>query len=333
MSNHQNLSACHFIDHLAYLRDDTVWVESRAARLESEEKAALIKFVHDLHDMNTENFDKRFLKASGNNYLGEDYFKRLQDRKRREFVRNVFIAAAIRQKILREEKSENMAVKNYLYDFFLRNEALTDEEKTLLHRYALALWILSDIYQNEGKKTLMMGVATHLQGSDVYIEYTTGGKNTPATARRVRLHEEIAGYSPRQRPPRDGNKQRSSDVIVKRGRGRPRKNTLSHPIPMLHDDEMVLSFEEFEDSTAGDSSSFIDSLDEDDFNEDESSAITFEDEDTTIQIYHDYHAHQLVTFKVEDTTIDAAMWEFLESLNKDEDALIDASMWEHIDNK
>lgn len=290
------LCSCYFIqeDDLAYLRDETVWVESRAARLETKEKAALIKFVHDLHGMN---INKSFLKASLNKYLNETDFKRLQDRKRRDFVRNIFIAAAIREMILQEETSENMAEnrKHFLRDYpFLCDEIGTDEELTYLIRFVRALWFLSRIYKKEGKKTLMMGVATHLQGSDVYIEYTTGGKNTPATARRVRLHEVITGYSPKQRPPRDGNKQRSSDVIVKRGRGRPRKNTLSHPIPMFQDDDMILSSEDFSD----DLSLSLDSLDEL-YTRDDISAMTGEDEDTSMTISDDT-AEPLINYDDDD---------------------------------
>mmetsp|Transcript_12872 Transcript_12872/g.13912 ORF Transcript_12872/g.13912 Transcript_12872/m.13912 type:complete len:341 (+) Transcript_12872:29-1051(+) len=271
------LSSCHFTetDDLVYLQDDTVWIESRAERLEDEEKESLFKFIHQLHGMDIGAFDKKFIKLALKNYFGKAERNRLNACKRQNLVRNIFLAAIIREVILRTETSESMTKnrESFLEEFdFLQNEEGTDEELTWLNRYARALKILSRLYENEGKKTLMMGVAAHLQGSSVFTEYTTGGANKPETERRVNLHGSIANYRPKKRPPRLGKPENISEAAVKRGRGRPRKNPLSSPTESLRKtkkaktkqiwvDELTLSYHEH--AVLLSSFSFSESSDED----------------------------------------------------------------------
>eukprot|EP01040_Poterioochromonas_malhamensis_P012250 gene12250-13395_t len=251
------LSKCCFTekDDLAYLTDDITWIESRAPRLETHEKQYLSELIILLHGMDPSSFNKKFF-----HHVWKNCFNKSgrEDCKRQNLVRNIFLAAIIREVILRTETSESMTKnrESFLEEFdFLQNEEGTDEELTWLNRYARALKILSEIY-NEGKKTLMMGVAAHLQGSSVFTEYTTGGANKPETSRRVRLHEMITGYAPKKRPPRDGKKESPSQATVKRGRGRPRKSPMSSQINSECDKNAKLIsedlFEEFSDLSGED---------------------------------------------------------------------------------
>lgn len=239
----RSLSLCHFIDEddITYLKDDMLWIDKFREELESDEILALFKLIERLHLMGIGDFTPVFYRGVFKNCLNEIQRKRLEEcgRKKKDLVRDIFLATVLREHILKGETPEKMreARESFLGKFpFLQDENETgcDDELTWLNRYARALKYLSTIYDsNKGKKTLMMGVATHLQGSPVYIAYPTGGDNSPETERREKLLKAITKYVTKQRPPRHGGKDSSSEMTMHSGRGRPRKRLLSNPLEPL----------------------------------------------------------------------------------------------------
>jgi hypothetical protein len=73
-----------------------------------------------------------------------------------------------------------------------------------------------------GNKQFYLNIGAHLQGSDTYTEYITGGANRPETQRRVDIFETITNVKPKTRAPRN-SKKKDDETLVKRGRGRPKK--------------------------------------------------------------------------------------------------------------
>eukprot|EP01040_Poterioochromonas_malhamensis_P005967 gene5967-6414_t len=211
------LSSCHFIDEddITYLKDDMAWIDKFREELEADEILALFELIERLHLMGIEEFTPVFYRGVLKNFLNETQRERLKEyeRKKKDLVRDIFLATVLREHILREETPDKMreARESFLGKFpFLQDENETgcDVELTWLNRYARALKYLSTIYDsNKGKKTLMMGVATHLQGSPVDTAYPTGSGSKPTTRRRVKLLNEITNYVPKKGAQEEEQKQ------------------------------------------------------------------------------------------------------------------------------
>jgi hypothetical protein len=229
------LSSCNFQENndLEYLLDDGEWIESRSEKLKLFEKETLIKLVQRLHSISFDAINESFFCKLLSNCFERQYIKQMIQEKRKVSVRMIFLATVVREIILRCETNEAMEEgrETFLNKYsFLNEQEGTDTELTWLNRYERALRYLMLLMPAEKNKQTFINIGAHLQGSDVYTEYITGGANKPETQRRVDIYEAVTNVKPVQRTPRSSScsafSPKGIDALMtpKRGRGRPRKD-------------------------------------------------------------------------------------------------------------
>jgi hypothetical protein len=243
------LGNCSYLeeDDHSYLQDDTVWVDSRAEKLTSEEKGALFNLVVHLRAMESDLINSRYLAHIFKDCFTKEYMQKLSEDKRKDKVKAVFMAAVVRELILRkDDRTETEAARSRFkqeYSFLLSQEG-SNTELTWLNRYARSLKILATLLVPSGNKQTYINIGANLEGSSAFIEYATGGANRPETQRRVDIYIQMTKIIPKARNFRSPRtlssstrkrsfsgtpKSSNSDkpFMEKRKRGRPRK----YPFP------------------------------------------------------------------------------------------------------
>jgi hypothetical protein len=247
------LMNCTFCEEndIDYLKDDQYWTKSKVEKIAAEEKAALDDLVCRLHGMEKEVINVRFVSKLLIDCFDKAYLKQLSSDKRKQEVKAIFIAAVVRELILRDQESEEERMRrtSFLsrFPFLLQGEG-SNLELTYLNRYERALsYIMKIGLPAAGNKQLYMNIGAQLEGSSVFTEYITGGSNRPETQHRVDIFVDLTKIQPKKR---NGNgksclnritaRKRSCSSFspernttpTTRGRGRPRK-FYSPPSPSL----------------------------------------------------------------------------------------------------
>lgn len=232
--NKRTLESCSFSedDDLQYLLNDQEWIEKKSEKLRENEKVGLVLCVQQLRQMDTPLITTDYLTDFFNTFIDADSVNAMT-LKRRVEVRSIFVATVVRELILRIETSGSMEYNRsqFLDKYpFLKNQEGTDTELTWLNRFERALRYLAPLMVPLGNKQYFLNVGAHLQGSDIYVEYITGGANRPETQRRVDLFEAVTNVKPKPRAPRN-MKKLITEPAIKRGRGRPRKDPNQPSVP------------------------------------------------------------------------------------------------------
>jgi hypothetical protein len=220
-------------DDLKYLINDVAWIDSKSEALSETEVEALFRLVQRLQRMDIDMISIRFAKRILSDYFTEEYLEELTPEKRSS-LRSIFLAAAVRELIVRNETRPKMedARRNFLARYpFVINQDGSSTELTWLNRFERAMRYLRLVLPAKGNKKNYLEIAAHLQGSPVFMHYVPGGANPPTTQRRVDLFVKLTGIEIVKRSPREDSPAKLQKLVVKRGRGRPRKNPLATPTP------------------------------------------------------------------------------------------------------
>jgi hypothetical protein len=226
----RSLEFCAFLseDDIHYLISDEEWMSKKSEKLRMNEKMIFNSFLLQVRNMDSHCFTSEFVNDFFNDLFDYDYIQNLTTEKRKVEVKSIFIASIIREMILRNENCETMEYSRLTFFDkypFLRNQEGSDTELTWLNRYERSLRYLYPLMLPNGNKQFYLNIGAHLQGSDIYTQYLTGGANRPETQRRVDIFESITNVKPKPRAPRN-SKKKDEELIVKRGRGRPKKIVL-----------------------------------------------------------------------------------------------------------
>lgn len=248
--NKRLLGSCSFDDEddISYLRNDVAWIDSKTEALSDIEAAALFKLVQRTQRLDIEMISSRFAKRVLTDYFEKEFLEELTP-ERRSFLKCLFLAAVVRELIIRNETYSRMedARTLFLQRYpFLMNQEGSNTELTWLNRFERAMRYTSLILPPKGNKKNYIDIATHLQGSDVFTQYIPGGANPPTTQRRVDIFIHLTGVevvkraTPRNMTPKTPS---NASLIAKRGRGRPRKNPLMlTPSPQPVNNKSVFNY-------------------------------------------------------------------------------------------
>lgn len=220
-------------DDFGYLQSDEEWILKKFEKLRDSEKPVLECFLHQLHQTDSKTINSQYVNDFFQQLFDVEVINQMHQERRKVEIKSIFLATIVRELLLRTETVTSMEEARFTFlekYSFLKNQEGTTTELTWLNRYERALRFLLPLMSPVGNKQYFLTTGTHLQGSDVFVEYITGGANRPETQRRVDIFEALTNVKPKPRAPKNMKKnQIKTEPEVKRGRGRPRKNPLPSP--------------------------------------------------------------------------------------------------------
>jgi hypothetical protein len=156
-----------------------------------------------LENMEIEMINPRFVTGFLKECFTKDYLAELTEAKRKDAVKSIFMAAVVRELIVRNEnKVEDMVRDRHTfltrYSSFSQQEG-GNTELTWLNRFERALRVLKNLLNPKSNKQTYINVGTNLQGSPTCVVYITGGANRPETERRVQIYERLTDIKPHKR--------------------------------------------------------------------------------------------------------------------------------------
>jgi hypothetical protein len=206
-------------DDLEYLKNDEVWLKSKLEILSEEEAIYVGGLMQQVRQLSVDLMTSRFAKRVIQDYCSHRKLKLEHKNK----LKALFLSVIVRELILKLETPMEMekARHTFLERYpALWNELGSDLELTWLNRFERAMKYLMRILSAKGNKGHYIGVGTHLQGSEVHIQYRSGGCVTQQTKRRIEMFQALTGVKPVKRSPRNNDKK------TPKKRGRPRKQTI-----------------------------------------------------------------------------------------------------------
>jgi hypothetical protein len=227
-------------DDLEYLKDDEVWLKSKLEILSEEEAIYVGGLMQEVRQLSVDLMTSRYAKRVVQDYCSHRKLKLEHKNK----LRALFLSVIVRELILKLETPFEMekARHTFLERYpALWNELGSDLELTWLNRFERAMKHLMRILSAKGNKGAYIGVGTHLQGSEVHIQYRSGGCVTQQTKRRIDLFEALTGVKPVKRSPRNNDKK------TPKKRGRPRKHPIDEEQPRYTVSSPSSDSEEFEE--------------------------------------------------------------------------------------